>query len=96
MKNTFISLVPKKDTQVTFEDFKQISLCNTMYKIISKVMANRLKHVLGSIILEEQSGFLPSRSIFEGVVVAHEVVHSIRVSKMNQNDGEVRHKVGLR
>ena len=54
--NTFIALVPKKDNLETFEDFKPISLCNTMYKIISKVMENRLKQVLGSIISEEKSG----------------------------------------
>ena len=79
--NTFISLVPKKENPATFEDFKPISLCNTMYKIISKVMANRLKIVMGSIISEEQSGFLPGRSLFEGVVVAHEVVHFIKTTK---------------
>ena len=44
-------------------------------------MANRLKIFMGSIISEEQSGFLLGRSIFEGVVVAHEAGHSVRSSK---------------
>ena len=51
--NTFIALVLKKETQITFEDFRPISLCNILYEIISKVMENILKQVLSSIILTE-------------------------------------------
>jgi len=43
---TFISLIPKEDNPTTFENFRPISLCNYTYKIISKVIARRLKNVL--------------------------------------------------
>lgn len=77
LNNNFIALIPKKSVVNSFEDFRLISLCNTVYKIISKVIANRLKRVLESVISIEQSGFLLNRSIFEGVIVAHETIHSI-------------------
>ena len=49
--------------------------------MISKEISNRLKWVLPTIISSEQSGFAPGKSIFEGVIVAHEVIHSLRMNK---------------
>lgn len=53
LNNTFISLFPKKKEVESFEDFKPISLCNNVYKVISKVIINRLKLALDSIISKE-------------------------------------------
>lgn len=81
--NTFISLIPKKGVCLCFEDFRPIALCNTIYKVISKVIANRLKPLLNFIISPEQSGFAPNRSIYEGISVAHEaMVWTAKVEKM--------------
>lgn len=82
--NTLIALILKKDEVRSFNDFRPISLGNTIYKIISKVMANRLKLTLDSIISIEQSGFLPNHSIYEAVIVAHEAIHSIRTAKVDR------------
>lgn len=79
--NTFIALIPKKVEFNSFDDFCPISLCNTIYKIISKVMANRLKPILELVISSEKSAFAPGKSIYEGIILAHEVVHSIRTAK---------------
>lgn len=72
---------PKKEKLSNLEDFQPISLCNTIYKVISKVLANRLKKILKFIIFEEHSGFVPYRSIFEGIIIAHESIHSMRKAK---------------
>lgn len=61
--------------------FCPIYLCNTRYKIISKVVANRLKKVLKFIISNEQSGFAPNRSIVEGIIIAHEAIHFVCIAK---------------
>ncbi|XP_059073785.1 uncharacterized protein LOC131874424 [Cryptomeria japonica] len=79
--NTFIALIPKKENISTFNDCRPISLCNTIYKVISKVIENRLKRVLEEIISPEHSGFALGRSIYKGIILAHEAIHSIRLSK---------------
>ena len=66
---------------MTFSDFRPIALCNIVYKVILKVIANRLKLVLPSIISSVESGFAPRKSIFEGVSIAHEAIHSLRMNK---------------
>ena len=52
-----------------------------MYKIISKVMVNRLKIILPKIIDESQSAFVPRRMIFDNIVVAHKSIHAMKLKK---------------
>ena len=56
--STFITLIPKMDNPKTLHDFKPISLCNCIYKVILKVIARRLKDILSEHISVEQFGFL--------------------------------------
>ena len=61
LKSTFIALIPKKEKPVSFADFRPISLCNLVYKLISKVAALRLKPFLDKFISPQQFGFLKNR-----------------------------------
>ena len=78
---TFLALIPKEDGADSPGKFRHISLCNVIYKIISKVIVNRLKPLLPNLISPEQSRFVEGRQILDGVILVHEVIHSLKITK---------------
>ncbi|VVA31869.1 Hypothetical predicted protein, partial [Prunus dulcis] len=75
---TFICLIPKKANSVKVTDFRPISLVTSLYKVISKVLASRLREVLGNTISQSQGAFVQKRQILDAVLVANEVVEEVR------------------
>ena len=78
LNSNFITLIPKKDKPSTFADFRPISLCNLIYKLIAKVAAQRLKPFLDNFISPQQFGFLKNRQISEPLAITEEVLHSVK------------------
>ncbi|MCH87539.1 LINE-1 reverse transcriptase like, partial [Trifolium medium] len=71
---SFLTPIPKKDHPQDLFDYRPICLIGSLYKILSKLLANRLKRVLEKLISNCQSAFLPQRQIFYGVVVLNEII----------------------
>ena len=81
INTTFIALIPKVDSLQSLNDFRPISLVGSLYKILAKLLANRLRQVIGSVVSETQSAFVKNRQILDGILIANEVVDEARKSK---------------
>ncbi len=84
---THIVMIPKSKSPELITQFWPINLYNVIYKTISKVLANRLKSILPSIISESQSAFVPGRLISDNILVAFESLHYMK----NKRKGKTTH-----
>ncbi|GAU47272.1 hypothetical protein TSUD_280950 [Trifolium subterraneum] len=81
INNIMLVLIPKVDKPEFVSQFRPISLCNVTYKIITKVIVNRIKPLLDGIISPYQSSFIPGCTIHHNIIVAQEMVHSMAEMK---------------
>jgi hypothetical protein len=77
VNQTGICLIHKVPQPEFVNQFRPISLCNTIYKVVSKVIVERLKELVPIIVSLFQTGFVPRRNIHENIVVAQEMTHSM-------------------
>ncbi|KAA3462544.1 LINE-1 reverse transcriptase isogeny [Gossypium australe] len=87
LNETLLIMIPKIDNPCDMTNFRPISLCRFIYKIVSKVLANRMKEVLPSCISLNQSAFVPGRMIHDNMLIAHELMHHLFSSKNGPSKG---------
>ena len=74
LNTTFIVMIPKKGGAEDFKDCKLISLVRSLYKLLAKVMANKLKRVMGQLVNKAQNAFVRGRQILDGPLIANEII----------------------
>eukprot|EP00253_Pinus_taeda_P031381 PITA_31381 len=79
--STYLALIPKDSNPKTFARFRPISLCNASYKILAKLLANRIKPLLPRIISSSQGGFVEGRHILDNVIQVQETINSSKQRK---------------
>jgi len=85
VNETAIVLIPKVPHPQELKDFHPISLCNVVYKVVSKCMVNKLRPLLGDLISENQSAFVPGRLITDNSIIAFECINHIQHLKANSS-----------
>lgn len=81
INDTYIVLIPKIKNPSRITEYCPISLCNELYKLIAKVLANILKQILPDIISPSQSAFTPRHLITDNILVAFEALHTMDTRK---------------
>eukprot|EP00253_Pinus_taeda_P034761 PITA_34761 len=74
--STYLALIPKETNPETFSRLRPISLCNVSYKILAKLLANKIKPLLNKLISNNQGGFVEGRYILNNVIQVQEIIHS--------------------
>ena len=85
VNGALIVLIPKTLNLSSVNNFRPISLCNIVYKIISKLLVAKICPILHNLISPCQSAFIPGRWIAKNQVVIHELLHSFKVRKVKSS-----------
>ena len=93
LNRTIIALIPKIQSPETLNNYRPISLCNTVYKIITKIIVSRLRPFLDKLISPLQTAFVPGRKGIDNVIIVQEIIHTL--SKKRGKAGYMAIKIDL-
>ena len=82
VNNSFLVLIPKINSPFSINHYRPISLCNTVYKAISKLLVSKIRPLLERLVSPCQSAFIPGRWIAENQLIVHELLHSFKRRKV--------------
>lgn len=94
LNHTFIASIPEVKSPSFVKEYRPITLCKILYKLISNVLANKIKRVLPGIISANQSTFMPGRLIIENIIVVYELMHSMKLNKRGRK-GSITMKLDM-
>lgn len=94
LNSTNIVLIPKVENPTNMREWRPIALCNVIYKILSKVLCNRLKKALPHLIDQAQSAFVEGRTIQDNFLIAFEAIHTMK-RKVRGKFGDIAMKIDI-
>ncbi|KAK2642278.1 hypothetical protein Ddye_024041 [Dipteronia dyeriana] len=81
VNDTLVVLIPKVKFAERINEFRPISLCNVIYKIVLKALVNRFRLIIGEMVSESQSAVNPGRLISDNTIIVFECLHTIRTKR---------------
>ncbi|KAK2664585.1 hypothetical protein Ddye_003159 [Dipteronia dyeriana] len=93
VNSTLITLIPKLQQVEGMADFRPISLCNVIYKIVAKAIFNRFRTVIGEVISDNQSAFIPGQLISDNAIIGFECLYALK--KLKSKDGAMAIKLDM-
>ena len=79
LNRTYIARIPKIQGPKMLGNYRPISLCNTIYKVVTKIIVARLRPYLENLISPLQTAFIPRRKRLDNVIIAQGVIHRLKV-----------------
>lgn len=95
INNTFISLIPKTKNPSSPKEYRPISLCNVIMKIVTKTITNRMNMIFPELIDEEQSAFVKGRLFADNALIALECFHWMKKKKKKGKKGMMTLKLDM-
>lgn len=93
LNDTLFALVPKVERPLNMAQLRSISLCNTLFKVVSKILVSRLRPIMTKIVSPTQVSFVPGRHIVDNIVIAQEMLHKFKITKGQK--GFIAQKIDL-